>query len=97
MILSNLKYVDGVGFVEDEYKFDENKTDYEIVFRNGKRMKQLTPFYYVHEEWEDGEYESFVARFRDQEGIEAWYMPIELLGFMLNDGATINGIERIRK
>ena len=96
MILINTKYVDGIGFIQEEYRFDENKTNYEVVFKNGNRIKQVTPFHYLSQEWEEGFYDRFVAKFATQDGM-AWYTPIELLCFMINDGASINGIERIKK
>lgn len=96
MILTNTRYSDGVGFVRDEYEFNENKTDYVVLFKNGRQMKQLTPFDYVYGEWLDGNYHNFVAKFGNNDGA-TWYTPIELLCFMVKDGATIKGIERIIK
>ena len=95
MILTNTRYIDGVGFVHDKYMFDENKTGYEIKFKNGNILRQIAPFSYVEDNWNDGRYVLFAAPFENTYGDINWYCPADLLSFVIKHKIIINGIERI--
>lgn len=95
MVLINTRYVDGLGFVQEKYVFDEHRTDFELRLRNGEVLKQLASFSYFKNDWDDGRYELFVAPFKNRCGEIRWYCPSELLSIVLEEKITVNGIERV--
>ena len=85
------------GFFCDLYSFDENKTDYVIQYNDGTTSKQAHPFQEITRDWncDNDVYTLFVAGFEGRYGGTDWYTPENLLSMILEEEATIDGIEKI--
>lgn len=98
MIIEHSGWKMDKGFFCDKYFVDENKTDYEIKWKNGRVCKQLTPFHSVTADWNcDGDvYESFGANFENKWSTgRDWITPQTIVNWMLEGEITVEGIRRI--
>lgn len=99
MRIVNLRWTRERGKFRDEYFVDERKTDYVIKWKNGTVSKQLSRFADVFKDWNnDGEvYCKFGAYFEGLYGGEDFISPQQMVNLMLDNKATIDGIEEVKK
>ena len=99
MRIVNLRWTRERGKFRDEYFVDETKTDYVICWKNGSKSKQLSPFSDVLKDWNnDGEiYYQFGAYFEGFFGGEDFITPKKLVDLIIENKATIDGIEEVSR
>lgn len=98
MIIENAGWSEQRDWYCDKYYVDENKTDYEIKFRNGFVSRQVKPFQDVTMDWNhDGDvYSLFVGGFQDKSGQGFnWWQPTELVRMIIDGDAEIDGIYKM--
>lgn len=74
--------------------FDDQKTDYEIHFKDGSLYKQTSSFTWETHDWNnDGDVHSQQgAWFRDQDGRGEFFAPVDMIRLVMDERADIPGL-----
>lgn len=84
----------GYGPYDVNLPFDEQKTDYQIHFKDGERYAQVSPFETETHDWNnDGDvYPQYGAWFRSQNGRGEFFTPVDLLRLVQEKQAEVTGM-----